>query len=401
VSDVVVIGAKRTPFGRFGGAMKALPIPLLGAHAARAALDDAGVSADMIDEVALGVNLPGSDRSIARQLALHAGVPDDRTAYTVDRACCSSLTAFSLGARAIQVGDARLALVGGAENMSRVPYFLEDMRWGHRLGRIEIKDQLVISCPYTGVPRAVQAADEALRYDVDRGQQDAWALRSQRRAAEAAAAGRFDDQIAPIEIEDGGGMTAVDADENLRADVTLERLAALPTVYGSATVTAGNAPGLSTGASQLVLADAEAAASLGARPLATLLATARVSGPPANIASIPASAVRRVLERADVALDDVDLIEINEAFAAVPLVSTQILADGDIARTDALRERVNVNGGAIALGHPTGATAGRLIMNVIYELRRRGGGLGLVALCGGIGEAESALLRVPAGGEQA
>jgi acetyl-CoA C-acetyltransferase len=401
VSDVVVLGAKRTPFGRFGGAMKALPIPLLGAHAARAALDHAGVSADMIDEVALGVNLPGSDRSIARQLALHAGVPDDRTAYTVDRACCSSLTAFSLGARAIQVGDARLALVGGAENMSRVPYFLEDMRWGHRLGRIEITDQLVISCPYTGVPRAVQAADEALRYDVDRAQQDAWALRSQRRAAEAAAAGRFDDQIAAIEIEDGGGVIAVDADENLRADVTLERLAALPTVYGSATVTAGNAPGLSTGASQLVLADAEAAASLGVRPLATLLATARVSGPPANIASIPATAVRHVLERAGVTLDEVDLIEINEAFAAVPLVSTQILADGDATRADALRERVNVNGGAIALGHPTGATAGRLIMNVIYELRRRGGGLGLVALCGGIGEAESALLRVSAGEDRA
>jgi acetyl-CoA C-acetyltransferase len=400
VSDVVVLGAKRTPFGRFGGAMKALPIPLLGAHAARAALDDAGVSADMIDEVALGVNLPGSDRSIARQLALHAGVPDDRTAYTVDRACCSSLTAFSLGARAIQVGDARLALVGGAENMSRVPYFLEDMRWGHRLGGIEIKDQLVISCPCTGVPRAVQAADEALRYDVDRAQQDAWALRSQRRAADAAAAGRFDDQIAPIELQDGrGGVTAVDADENLRGDVTLERLAALPTVYGSATVTAGNAPGLSTGASQLVIADAEAAASLGTRPLATLLATARVSGPPANIASIPATAVRRVLERAGVALDDVDLIEINEAFAAVPLVSTQILAGGDIARADALRERVNVNGGAIAIGHPTGATAGRLIMNVIYELRRRGGGLGLVALCGGIGEAEAALLQVSAEGE--
>src|ERR1700744_5988708 len=280
VSDVVVLGAKRTPFGRFGGAMKALPIPLLGAHAARAALDDAGVSADMIDEVALGVILPGSDRSIARQLALHVGVPDDRTAYTVDRACCSSLTAFSLGARAIQVGDARLALVGGAENMSRVPYFLEDMRWGHRLGHIEIKDQLVISCPYTGVPRAVQAADEALRYEVDRAQQDAWALRSQRLAADAAAAGRFDDQIVPIEIEDGrGGMTAVAADENPRGDVTLERLAALPTVYGSKTVTAGNAPGLSTGACQLVIADAEAAASLGARPLATLVVTVGGSGP--------------------------------------------------------------------------------------------------------------------------
>jgi acetyl-CoA C-acetyltransferase len=386
VSDVVILGAKRTPFGRFGGPLAPLTIPQLGAHAARAALADAEVGADEVDEVVLGVNLPGSDRSIARQTALQAGVPDDRSAYTVDRACCSSLTAIALGARAIQVGDARVALAGGAENMARVPYFLEDMRWGKRIGHVQITDQLVISCPHTGVPRAVQAADEALEHDVSRADQDAWAVRSQQRAAAAVAGGRLDDQLAPIE--------GVDADEALRPDTTAERLAALDTVYGSRTVTAGNAPGLSTGASQLVLASAEYAAEHGSEPLATLLATARVSGPPAKIASIPATAIRRVLERAGVSLDDVDLIEINEAFAAVPLVTTLVLADGDRGRAEQLRERVNVNGGAIALGHPTGATAGRLTMTLAYELRRRGGGLGVVALCGGIGEAEAALIRV-------
>jgi acetyl-CoA C-acetyltransferase len=386
VSDVVILGAKRTPFGRFGGPLAPLTIPQLGAHAARAALADAEVGADEVDEVVLGVNLPGSDRSIARQTALQAGVPDDRSAYTVDRACCSSLTAIALGARAIQVGDARVALAGGAENMARVPYFLEDMRWGKRIGHVQITDQLVISCPHTGVPRAVQAADEALEHDVSRADQDAWAVRSQQRAAAAVAGGRLDDQLAPIE--------GVDADEALRPDTTVERLAALDTVYGSRTVTAGNAPGLSTGASQLVLASAEYAAEHGSEPLATLLATARVSGPPAKIASIPATAIRRVLERAGTSLDDVDLIEINEAFAAVPLVTTLVLADGDRGRAEQLRERVNVNGGAIALGHPTGATAGRLTMTLAYELRRRGGGLGVVALCGGIGEAEAALIRV-------
>jgi acetyl-CoA C-acetyltransferase len=394
MSEVVILGAKRTPFGRFGGALTPLTIPELASHAAKAALAEANVAPDRIDEIVLGVNLPGSDRSIARQAALQAGIPDDRTAYTVDRACCSSLTAISIGARAIMVGDAEIALTGGGENMSRVPYFLEDMRWGHRLGHVQLTDQLVISCPYTGVPRAVQASDEALEFEVDREQQDRWALRSQKYAAAAAEAGRFDEQIAPIEVPDRGGTIRVEVDENLRPDVTLEGLSALKTVYGSRTVTAGNAPGLSTGSSQLILADREVAERDGLKPIATLVATARASGHPAKIASIPAVAIRRVLERGGVDLDQIDLIEINEAFAAVPLVTTLVLTGRDVAAAEALREKVNVNGGSIAIGHPTGATAGRMTMNLIHELRRRGGGLGVAALCGGIGEAEAALVRV-------
>jgi acetyl-CoA C-acetyltransferase len=396
VSEIAILGAKRTPFGKFGGALTPLTIPELASHAAKAALAEAGVAPDRVDEIVLGVNLPGSDRSIARQAALKADIPDDRTAYTVDRACCSSMTAISLGARSIMVEDAQIALVGGAENMSKVPYFLEDMRWGHRLGHVQLTDQLVISCPYTGVARAIQASDEALEFDVGREQQDGWALRSQQLAAAAIEAGRFDDQIVPIEIEDRGGTIVVDRDENPRPNVTLEGLAALKPVYGSRTVTAGNAPGLSTGSSQLVLADPALAERDGLAPIATLLATARASGHPAKIASIPAVAIRRVIERGGVDLDQVDLIEINEAFAAVPLVTTLVLADRDLVGAEALREKVNVNGGSIAIGHPTGATAGRMTMNLIRELRRRGGGIGVAALCGGIGEAEAALVRVEA-----
>lgn len=391
---VTIVGAARTPFGKFGGALRSLTLPELGAHAVAAALDRAAVTPADVEELAFGINFPGSDRSIARQVALRAGVPDDRNSYTVDRACCSSLAALGIVARSIRAGELGLAVAGGAENLSRVPYFLEDMRWGHPLGRLELVDQLVIACPHTGVPRAVQAADEAAGYGIGRVEQDEWAVRSQERCAAAAAAGYFDDEIAPIEVPDGAGTLVVGADESPRPGTSAEVLARLPTVNGSATVTAGNAPGLSTGATAAVLAGGEAARRRGLRPLATVMATAMASGPPERVASIPATAARRVLERAGLDIDDVALIEINEAFAAVPLVTTLELAGGDRPRAELLRERTNVNGGAVAIGHPTGATGVRLVMTLARELSRRGGGIGLVTICGGIGEGEAVLLRV-------
>jgi acetyl-CoA C-acetyltransferase len=393
--QIVIAGAARTPFGKFGGALRSLSLPELGSHAARAALQRAGVAADDVDELALGVNFPGSDRSIARQTALRAGIPDDRNAYTVDRACCSSLTAIGMAVRSLQAGEATIALAGGAENLSRVPYFLEDTRWGHPLGRIELVDQLVIECPHTGVTRAVQAAVEAAEHGVGREQQDEWALRSQQRCADAVAHGRFEPELAPISVTHANGsVSEVSEDESPRPDATLERLARLTTVNGSATVTAGNAPGLSTGSTSVVLMAALEAARRNVAPIATIVERVMVSGHPQKIASIPAVAIRLVLERAGVALDDVDLIEINEAFAAVPVVSTLVLADGDRARAERLRERTNVNGGSVAIGHPTGATGARLVMTLAFELQRRGGGLGVVAICGGIGEGEAVLIRV-------
>jgi len=295
----------------------------------------------------------------------------------------------------VRAGEAGVALAGGAENLSRVPYFLEDLRWGHSLGRIELVDQLVIACPHTGVPRAVQAAVEAADYGIGRAQQDAWALRSQERCAVATANGHFAQEIVPVDVLQPSGETVrVVADESPRPATTLEGLGRLPTVNGSDTVTAGNAPGLSTGATSVVLMPAAEAKRRGTHPIATIVATTMVSGPPQKIASIPAIAARKVLERAGLALEDVDLIEINEAFAAVPLVATLVLADGDERRAEELRERTNVNGGAVAIGHPTGATGARLVMTLAFELARRGGGIGLVAICGGIGEGEAAVIRV-------
>ncbi|MFC0530502.1 thiolase family protein [Phytohabitans kaempferiae] len=393
--DVVLVAAARTPFGSFGGALREASVPALAAVAIRSTVERAGLHGSDVDELVLGVNFPGSDRSIARQAALRAGLPEEGVAYTVDRACCSSLAALALAARGVRGGETDVVLAGGAENLSAVPFFLDDLRWGHRLGDVRLADQLVIACPHTGVPRAVQAADEAALHGVGRAEQDNWALRSQQRCAEAVARGLFDEEIAPVRSpEDASRPYRLDADESPRPDTTLERLAALPTVNGSATVTAGNAPGLSTGAAMLAVTSASLARTRGLRPLATVLGVVSVAGPPAQIASIPAVAAQRVLDRCGVDLADVDLIEVNEAFAAVPLVTTLRLAGGDPARAAELRERTNVNGGAVALGHPTGATGARLVMTIVAELRRRGGGIGLVTMCGGIGEGNAVLLRV-------
>lgn len=392
--DVVVCAAARTPFTRFDGPLRRVSLPELGQAAVSAALNRAGVPPEAVDEVAIGVNLPGADRSVARQIQLRAGIPDSRNAYTVDRACCSSLAAVSLVRRGLRLGETGVAIAGGAENLGRVPYFL-DLRWGHRLGDVQLTDQLVISCPHTHVPRAVQAAQEAAAFGVTRAEQDDWALRSHQRYGAALEAGRLADEIVPVDLETVDGRRAVaDRDESYRADVSLDKLAALTTVYGSDTVTAGNAPGLSAGASAVVLAT-EAAATVGGLPkLATIVSMARASGSPEKITSIPAEAASRALRLAGLDLDGIDLIEVNEAFAAVPLVTTLVLADGDRGRAEKLREIVNVNGGAVAIGHPTGATGARMLMTAAFELRRRGGGTALVTLCGGIGEAEAAVIRV-------
>ncbi|GGM45498.1 thiolase family protein [Dactylosporangium sucinum] len=393
--DVVVLATGRTPFGRFGGALRDLPLPELGAIPVGAVLHRAGLTGADVDELAFGVNFPGSERSVARQVLLRAGIPEEKVAYTVDRACCSSLAAITLASRGLRLDDTALSVAGAVENLSRVPYFVHEARFGNRIGDIVLTDQLVVSCPHTGVPRAVQAGAEATEYGVDRAEQDDWALRSQQRYADALARGCFDDEIVPVDVPDRNGRAVrLAADEVPRPATTAQQLAALPTVYGSATVTAGNAPNMSTGAVALVLASEGEATRRGTTGLATVGACTQVSGDPQRLASMPARAAQRALARAGLTLADIDLIEVNEAFAAVPLVTTLVLADGDRDKARRLRERTNVNGGAVAVGHPTGATGGRLVMTVINELRRRGGGRGLVTICGGVGEAESVIVTV-------
>jgi acetyl-CoA C-acetyltransferase len=396
------MSAVRSPFGKFGGTLKDFSLPELGGLVVAEAIRRAEVDPADVEEVATGVNLPGSDRSIARQVLIEAGIPPDRVAYTVDRACCSSMAATSMASRSIRLGDVKIAVSGGTENMSRVPYFLTAQRWGHTLGDVVLKDQLVIACPMTGKPRAVQAGEEAVEYGITREEQDAWAVRSHRRYLEAREAGKFAEEVMPVPVpQQRGEPIMFTEDESVRPDTSIEKLAALKTVYGSATVTAGNAPGLNTGASAMVLMAPDEASRRGKEPLATLVGWAMASGHPDRIASIPAESARLVLEKLDMTFDDVDLIEINEAFAAVPLVSTLVMAGLDRDKAEAIRQKTNVNGGAIAIGHPTGATGARLIMTLIYELRRRreaaGNGRpyhGLATICGGIGEAEAIVVRV-------
>jgi acetyl-CoA C-acetyltransferase len=265
-----------------------------------------------------------------------------------------------------------------------------------------LKDQLIIACPMTGKPRAVQAGEEAVEYGVSREEQDQWAWRSQQRYSKAKELGKFKDELMSIEApQERGQSIQVVEDESPRSDTTLEKLARLPTIYGSATVTAGNAPGLSTGAAALLLMSRAEAQRLNRKPLATLMGWAMASGHPDRIASIPAESARIALRKTGMSIDDIDLIEVNEAFAAVPLVSTLIIADRDKAKAEAIRSKTNVNGGAIAIGHPTGATGARLIVTLIHELRRsrKASGAsrpcyGLATLCGGIGEGEAVIVKV-------
>lgn len=402
MNEVAVISAVRSPFGKFGGALKDFTLPQLGGLVYAEAIRRAGIDPAEVEEVATGVNLPGADRSIARQVLIEAGIPPERVAYTVDRACCSSMAAVSLASRSIRLGDAHIAAAGGTENMSKVPYFLTEERWGARLGDVVLKDQLVIACPMTGKPRAVQAGEEAVEYNISREEQDAWAVRSHLNYIKAKEACKFQDELMPIEIpQRKGDPILFTEDESPRPDTTLEKLAKLPLIYGSPTVTAGNAPGLNTGSSAMILMSLDEAERRGKKPLATLISWAMASGHPDRIASIPAESARLALEKVNMTIDDMDLIEINEAFAAVPLVSTLIMAGGDRQKAEEIRAKTNVNGGAIAIGHPTGATGARLVLTLMYELRRRRAEsgesrpyYGLATLCGGIGEAEAIIVKV-------
>jgi len=393
--DAVVAASARTPFGRFGERFAALRLSTLGAVPVTAVLERLGVEAAQVDELVFGVNFPGAERSVARQVALDAGVPDDRAAYTIDRACCSALTSVGLVARSVRLGVTTIGVAGGVENLSGVPHVLPGARFGTRLGPPPIVDPLVVTCPYTGVPRAVQAGVEALEFGVERAEQDDWAVRSHALYWEADARGAVQAGSAVVDVDDRAGRRCLlEVDECARRDVDVAALAALPTVYGSPTVTAGNAPNLATGATAVVVMRRALARDLGRLALARVVASVQTAGEPPRIASVPARAAALALELSGLSLEDVHVIEINEAFAAVPLVTTSVLAGGDRQRAATLRERTNRWGGAIALGHPTGATGARLLMSAIAQLEERGGGLGLVTICGGIGEAEAMIVEV-------
>jgi len=394
--EVAVVSTVRTPFGKFGGLLKDFSAIDLGTKAVIAVIKKINFEPTMVDEVYMGVAvLAGTASVAARQVLISSGLPAHTPSLTIDRACCSSMTCIGLAMRNIRDGEIDTAIAGGMEAMSQAPLIARGIRWGVRLGGVMLEEPLFLRNPILNIPLAVGAAEVALQYGVEREEQDQWALRSHQNYYAAFGVGKFREEIEPLEISSpGGAMGIMDRDESPRSDTSIEKLQALPTVYGSKTVTAGNAPGLNDGASALLLMSKEKRKEMDLKPLAALLAYVNMAGDPLASPYLPALSIRKALEKAGRKLSDLKRIEINEAFAATPLVSTKVLSDGDEKMLKHLRSITNVNGGAVAIGHPTGASGGRIIMTLIHELRRLGGGLGAAAICGGYGQSDAVILQV-------
>ena len=385
MEDVVIVGAARTPIGKFNGAYAGLTATDLGAAAVRAAVARAGIDPASVDECILGnVVAAGLGQAPARQAALKGGLPVSVGALAINKVCGSGLKAVMLGAALIRTGEAEVIVAGGMEHMSGAPYLLPNARNGYRLGNGELLDALIhdgLWCAFEHQHMGNSAEWIAQAQHVTRAQQDAFALQSHERAVAAWDAGRFAAEIAPVSVPGPKGSTlTIEADEGPRRDSTLQALSKLrPAFAKDGTVTAGNAPGITDGAAALVLMSATRAARLGLTPLARVEHGAQAGVPPLEVFTAPPFAIKRLMERAGTTVDDYDLFEINEAFAA------QVIANIRAVGLDP--DRVNVNGGAIALGHPVGASGARVLVSLIYALKARGGRRGLASLCLGGGEA--------------
>ena len=382
MSSSVIVSAVRTPFGRLGGGLALHPATELGSIAISAALERGGLEPDEVEYVIMGQVLQaGAGQAPARQAAVGDAIPKEIPADTINKVCASSIRAIEIADLMIRAGGHDVVVTGGMESMSNAPYLLPKARFGYRLGNGEVVDHMVfdgLTSSFDGLHMVEQASLVSRELGITREEQDEWAFRSQQRAAAAQDAGRFDDEIVAV------GEVA--ADEGVRRDTTLEKLASLKPVFDlDGTTTAGNAPGVNDGASCVIVCSAEFAARRGLEPLATILAQGYVADDYAYLARTPARAGEQALAKAGKTIDDVSRVEINEAFSSVAKNSTRMLgADEEI---------VNVNGGAVALGHPIGASGGRIVATMIHDLRRNGGGLGLAAICSGGGQGDALLIE--------
>jgi|PersoiStandDraft_1058852.scaffolds.fasta_scaffold14244_2 acetyl-CoA C-acetyltransferase len=395
-SDVVVAAVARTPFGRFNGMLRERSGPELGAAIIDQVCGRAKLPAGAVDAVYLGVGMMGSAvLTPARQALLLSQLLNETPSLGVDRACCSGMTAVGLGFKDIKVGAADTVICGGFESLSRTPLLMPRTR-DRALGELVLADPLLLRAPdFIGGSISSYTADEALKHGIDRPAQDAWAVESHRRYFAADAEGYFDFERTPIRVPNGkNGDHVIDKDESPRRDTSVEKLAALKTVPGSKTITPGNAPGLNDGAAALVLMSEKKARELSLPILARIRGYAQVSEGPTSGSYTPAIAIEQLLKRHELTPDRLDLIEINEAFAATVLVSTLHLAGKDPVAAEKLRARTNLHGGAVAIGHPLGASGARIVMTLINGLRRRGGGIGAAAICGGYGQGDSVLVEV-------
>jgi acetyl-CoA C-acetyltransferase len=385
IKEAVIIGAVRTPVGKFQGSLKGFKATELGAIVVREVVKRAGVKPDDVDEVIMGcVIQAGLGQNPARQAALNGGLPNTVSAVTVNKVCGSGLKAVMMAAQGIQLGDTEIVVAGGMESMSNAPYLLSKAREGYRLGNGTLFDSMIndgLWCAFDDQHMGCTGEVVAERFHVGRGEQDEYAVGSHRKAAAAIKAGKFKDEIVPIEIpQKKGAVVVFDTDETVREETTVEVLGKLkPAFKEGGTVTAGNAPGVNDGASALVVTSAERAQAMGVEPMARIVAQATSGTEPQLVMMAPVEAIKKVLKKANWSTNDVDLIELNEAFAVQAVAITREL--------DLDPEKLNVNGGAVALGHAIGQSGSRLLTTMLYEMKRRDVHRGLVALCLGGGNA--------------
>ena len=388
--EVVIVGAARTPVGAFGGSLANVSAVDLGVVAAKEAIKRANISADMIDEVLVGNILSaGLGQNVARQVAIHAGIPETTPAMAINKLCGSGLRTVIMGAQFIALGDADVILAGGIESMSNAPYLLPNYRFGQKMGNAEAVDSMTydaLTDVFNQYHMGVTAENIAEQWEISREKQDEFALDSQLKAEKAQLEGRFADEIVPVEYKRRGKTVLVDQDEHPRHGLTIDQLAKLrPAFKENGTVTAGNASGINDGGAMLVLMSKEKADELGLEALATIKSYANAALDPKIMGYGPVPATRKALAKAGLTIDDLDLMEVNEAFAAQSLA---VLKDLELKP-----EKVNVNGGAIALGHPVGASGARILVTLLYELKRRDAKTGLATLCIGGGQGTALIVE--------
>ena len=389
VTDALIIDATRTPWGKFGGALKEHRASDLAALLIRRLVERNSVDAGTVDNVILGQVLQaGAGQLPSRQALIGAGLPESTPSTLINKVCGSGMRAVTLAAGLIRLGESRLVLAGGMESMSNTPYYDTHTRWGARMGNKTLIDGMVFDglwCAFDDVHMANQADEMSAKREISRKAMDEWSVLSQRRWGAAQDSGYFEQEITPVPNRRDPNHVALARDESPRPNSTVERLGRIATVYGTTAITAGNAPGVNDGAAVLLLASEEAAAHAGVQPLARVVGWAESAGPPREFPVASAQAIARLLEKTGLSIDDIAAIEVNEAFACVPLICGQDLG------WDA--ERVNRHGGSVAMGHPIGASGARLVLTAAYQLRETGGRYAIAAICSGTGQGDAILLE--------
>ena len=393
MTKTVIVSGVRTPFGKFGGGLSSLTASQLGGIAIKEAVARAGIDGSQVGEVIMGNVLQAGQGQIpSRQAARNAGLPWEVKTETINKVCASGLRSVTLADQMIRLGEEEIIVAGGMESMSNAPYILPKARWGLRMGDGQLKDSMIsdgLSCSFTGVHMGTYGNSTAEDLELTREEQDNWAYESHQKAIRAIEGGTLAEEIIPVEVPvRKGAPVTVEHDEAPRKDTSLEKLAKLgPAFNNEGTITAGNAPGVNDGAGALVLMSEDRAEREGKEPFAYIVGHAEVAVEAKDFPKTPGLVINKILEKTGKSINDIDLFEINEAFAAVALAS------GKIANVNP--EKVNVNGGAVALGHPIGASGARVIITLMHELKRRGGGLGIAAICSGGGQGDAIMIEVP------